>query len=86
VFKMLVGNQEKLVQDVFIDRSVCGKAAMTFTFNDNTIRRILISDEEKVDMFQRHSNNESIASCHLFSIDLCWTTKKGNLYGMNYSQ
>lgn len=85
-FKLTWGKEEKLVQDVFIDRSVCGKVAMTFTFNDNTIKKILIGDEEKADLFHKHKTNDRIESCHLFSIDLCWTTKKGDLYGMNYTQ
>lgn len=84
MFKMIVGSQEKLVQDVFVDRSMCGKAAMTFTFNDNTMKKILISDEEKADLFHKHKKNEMIESCHLFSIEMCWTTKKGNLYGTAY--
>ena len=50
-FKLMWGKEEKLVQDVFIDRSICGKVAMTFTFNDNTIKKILIGDEEKADLF-----------------------------------
>ena len=84
MFKMIVDNHPKLVQDVFIDRSVCGKVAVTFTFNDNTIKKILTSDEVKADLFHRHIQTESIDSGHLFSIDFCWTTKKGILYGMNY--
>ena len=84
-FKLIHGKEEKLVQDVCIDKRHYGQCYLTFLFQDNSLKKITIDEVEKFELFCKHLTKGAIRSRHLFSLDLCWTIDSGKLFGMNYS-
>ena len=85
-FKLIQGKEEKLVQDVCIEKKNYGRCYLTFLFQDNSLQKITIDEVDKFELFCKHLNKGEIKSCHMFSFDVCWTVQSGKLFGMNYSQ
>ena len=84
-FKLIDGKEERLVQDVCIEKRQYGRCHLTFLFRDNSLKKIAIDEADKFELFCKHLNKGEIESCHMFSLDVCWTTNSGKLFGMNYS-